>query len=308
MPFFVYLRMKKILVTGSNGLLGQKLTDKLCSDNRFELIASSKGENRNILKGEYYYEDLDITDEDRISEVFEKHKPDIIIHTAAITNVDTCHQETELCREVNVDAVESLVEAANRFNCHFIHLSTDFIFDGENGPYTETDLPNPLSIYGQSKLDAEQLVMGTAKRWAILRTVLVYGAAKNMSRSNIVLWAKDSLSKGQPINVVNDQFRTPTLADDLADACILVAMAEVNGIYHISGEDMMSIADIVYAVARHWNLETSTINPVSSDTLNQEAKRPKRTGFIIDKAKTNLGYKPHSFAMGLEILSVQLSE
>ena len=144
--------------------------------------------------------------------------------------------------------------------------------------------------------------------WAIARTVLVYGVADKMSRSNIVLWAKDALEKGKAINVVNDQWRTPTLAEDLEDGCISIAKQKAKGFYNISGEDFMSIDELVKRVADFWNLEASIISTVSSDTLNQPAKRPPRTGFILKKAKSELGYKPHSFEEGLAVVDQQLKK
>jgi dTDP-4-dehydrorhamnose reductase len=200
-----------------------------------------------------------------------------------------------------------LVQAAKRHGCHFIHLSTDFIFDGENGPYREEDVPAPLSIYGQSKLDAEQLVMnaGLAK-WAIGRTIIVYGIAEGLSRSNVVLWAKSALEKGQPIKVVDDQWRMPTLAEDLADGCIRIAKRGATGIFNLSGPDGMSILELVQRVGAFFHLDTSVVTPVKSDTLGQPAKRPPRTGFVLDKARRELGYAPRGFEEGLAVLKDQL--
>ena len=128
-----------------------------------------------------------------------------------------------------------------------------------------------------------------------------------MSRSNIVLWAKEALTKGQKINVVDDQFRSPTLAEDLAAGCILIAEKEATGVYNLSGPKTLSVLEIVNAVAGYWKLDKSLITPSKSNTLNQAAKRPPRTGFIIDKAIKELGYAPHSFEEGLEILDKQIN-
>lgn len=302
--------MKKILITGSNGLLGQKIVKALVKRSNVETIATSSGENRMIDKNGYIYESLDITNKQEITAVLLKYKPDVIINTAAMTNVDACETKKEECWAVNVSAVQYFVDAIseNNLNCHFIHLSTDFIFDGEKGSeYVETDVPNPLSYYALSKWESEKVVMNSNIKWAIARTIIVYGIVDNMSRSNIVLWAKDALTKGQKINVVDDQFRAPTLAEDLADGCILIADKGATGIYHLSGPKTMSILQLVHAVADYWKLDKSLITPSKSNTLNQPAKRPPRTGFIIDKAKKELGYNPHSFEEGLKILDEQLN-
>lgn len=305
--------MKKILITGSNGLLGQKLVYRLKNRNDIQLIATSKGDNRISNKQGYIYQSLDITNKDEVEKVISEYWPDVIINTAAMTNVDACESQRELCRKLNVDAVNYLLGAIKQeelkhpnYKCHFIHLSTDFIFDGKNGPYDENAHPNPLSFYGQSKLDSEKLVINSGLKYAIVRTIIVYGIVDGMSRSNIVLWAREALMKGQKINVVNDQFRTPTLAEDLADGCILIADKGATGIYHISGKDFMSILQLVEQVADYFKLDKSLINPISSESLNQPAKRPPVTGFILDKAKKDLGYQPHSFREGLEIVAKQI--
>jgi dTDP-4-dehydrorhamnose reductase len=190
---------------------------------------------------------------------------------------------------------------------HLIHLSTDFIFDGLNGPYRETDIPYPPnSVYAQSKYISEKLVEKSELKWTIIRTVLVYGVVDFMSRSNIVLWAKDALSKGKDVNVVDDQFRSPTLAEDLAEGCILAALKGATGTYHISGKDFMSIIELVNTVADFWSLNKALIHPVKTANLGQAAERPLKTGFILEKAIKELGYNPHSFHEGLEIVDKQL--
>jgi dTDP-4-dehydrorhamnose reductase len=303
--------MQKILVTGSNGLLGQKLVYALREDKDVDLIATAKGENRLIEKNGYSYFSLDISNKENVKEAIEKFAPDTIIHTAAMTNVDACETEKEMCRLLNVASVRFFVEAIEHFKAkriHFIHLSTDFIFDGKNGPYTEEDEANPISYYGQSKYDAELFVKNSTIDWAILRTIIVYGITDNMSRSNIVLWAREALSKKQHIKVVDDQFRSPTLAEDLAQGCILAAKKKAKGIYNVSGKDTMSILELVCRVAGYFHLSTDTIEVVKSETLNQAAKRPPKTGFIIDKAIKELGYNPHSFEEGIKIVYNQFLE
>lgn len=298
--------MKTILVTGSNGLLGQKITEKVLAEGRVKLIATSKGINRYPFGEGYEYIEMDILDNDRVKQVILTYLPDAIVHTAAMTNVDTSEENKELCYALNVKATQNLVSLCEEYQIHFIHLSTDFIFDGIKGPYAEEDAPNPLSYYGETKLLAELAVKESKANWAILRTILVYGITKDMSRSNIVLWAKDALEKGLPINAVNDQWRMPTLAEDLADACLLAVENNARGVYHISGKDDLSILEIVRKVADYWLLDQTLISEISSENLNQNAKRPGRTGFILDKAIKDLKYHPHSFEDGLKILDEQM--
>ncbi|PWS26862.1 NAD(P)-dependent oxidoreductase [Pedobacter yonginense] len=298
--------MKTVLTTGSNGLLGQKLTEKILAEGRVKLVATSKGANRYPIKSGYDYAEMDILNPEQITAVIEKYKPDAIIHTAAMTNVDTAEADKERCHKLNVDAVQSLISLCKEKDIQLIHLSTDFVFDGADGPYKEEDAVNPLSYYGESKVLAEDLLKNSKANWVILRTILVYGITNDMSRSNIVLWAKGALEKALPINVVNDQWRMPTLAEDLAEACILAVEKSAHGIYHISGKDYMSIADLVRKVADYWGLDQSIIAEVSSEGLNQTAKRPIRTGFVLDKAVKDLNYNPHSFEEGLKIVDEQM--
>jgi len=300
--------MKKILVTGSNGLLGQKLTELYLKNANVQLIATAKGENRYPSKEGYEYELMDISDRDQVMEVIKKHRPDCILHTAAMTNVDACELNHEQCVKLNIDAVQNVVDAANSVGAHLIHLSTDFIFDGLNGPYNEDAEPHPLSFYGESKLKAEQIIMQTSQNWAMARTVLVYGLVSDMSRTNIVLWAKDALENKKQIKVVDDQYRTPTLAEDLAMGCSLIEKHEAIGVFNISGKDFMNIYELVSKVATHYNLSMENVERVDSSTLNQPAKRPPVTGFNISKAVTELGYNPHSFDEGIEIVQQQFEK
>ncbi|MDI9339267.1 MAG: SDR family oxidoreductase [Sediminibacterium sp.] len=305
----------KILITGANGLLGQKLVYKLKSQPSVQLVATARGANRLLNQNGYVYQEMDITDPLQVNEVLRLHKPDVIINTAAMTNVDACETDRDNCWKMNVLAVQYQVETLELlqtenpgYKPHYIHLSTDFIFDGSHGPLDESAEPHPLSYYAESKLAAEVIVQNSRLKWAIARTVLVYGIVDNMSRSNIVLWVKGSLEQGKSINVVDDQFRTPTLAEDLADGCILIAEKGATGIYNISGPDFYSILELAHLVADYYKLDKSLIKPSKSEDIKQPAKRPPVTGFIIDKARKELGYNPHSFVEGIKILEEQLAK
>ncbi|MBK9059175.1 MAG: SDR family oxidoreductase [Flavobacteriales bacterium] len=299
----------RLLITGSNGLLGQKLISALRNDPDVELLATSRGTDRTSVPLGDRYRALDITDPEQVDAVFDEFRPEVVIHSAAMTNVDACELDPEACRLQNVIATEHLVRAAKRHGAHFIFLSTDFIFDGDNGPYSEEDEAAPLSIYGQSKLDGERIVQEAGlERWAIARTIILYGIAEGLSRSNVVLWAKGALEKGQPIKVVDDQWRMPTLAEDLADGCIRIAKRHSTGIYHLSGPDGMSILELVQRTGTFFGLDTGVMTPIKSDCLGQPAKRPPVTGFILDKARRDLGYAPHGFEAGLAVLRDQLGQ
>lgn len=295
----------KILVTGSNGLLGQKLTSVLLNDKTITPCFTSRG--KTVLPGlDSVFKPMDITDAEAVDTVFSAFKPDVVINTAAMTMVDQCETDRDACWLANVTSVENLIRASRAVNAHFIHISTDFIFDGSQGPLDEQAQPGPVNFYGESKLAAETVVMNSGLNWCILRTVLVYGITNDMSRSNIVLWVKDNLEKGKTIKVVNDQWRTPTLAEDLAMGCYLAAKKKAKGVYNISGKDFLSPYDIAIRTADFFGLDKSLITAVDSNTFTQPARRPLKTGFIIDKARKDLGYEPHSFTEGIKLLSEQI--
>ena len=300
------MKKTKILITGSNGLLGQKLVSLLSQQTDIQLIATSRGANRMGFTNGYEYQEMDITKAEQVAEIIENIRPDAIIHTAAMTNVDQCEEEKDLCWKMNVDAVEYLVEACEKHQIFLCHLSTDFVFDGQSGPYSEEDSPSPISFYGWSKYAAEEVVKHSKCPWSIVRTVLVYGITNDMSRSNIILWVKNSLEQQKSIKVVTDQFRTPTLAEDLAMGCYLVVNQKAQGIFHISGKDFLTPYEMAIKTADFFRLNKSLISQVDSSNFTQPAKRPARTGFVLDKAVSVLGYNPVSFEKGIEILSEQM--
>ncbi|HVB02375.1 MAG TPA: SDR family oxidoreductase [Chitinophagaceae bacterium] len=298
----------KILITGSNGLLGQHLVKLLRSNPGNEVIATARGANRLNDEQGYIYVPMDICQANQVEKVLEKWRPGAIIHTAAMTQVDDCERQPEKCHDVNVLGTKNLLTWTKRADAFLLLLSTDFIFDGRNGPYREEDPPQPISHYGQSKLDAEYLVRTHLQQWAIARTVLVYGMAEDMSRSNIILWVKGELEQGHPIRVVDDQWRTPTLVQDLAMGCSLITARRARGVFNISGKDMLTPYGMAIKTADFFGLDKSLIQKADASSFSQPARRPPRTGFILDKAIQQLGYDPHSFDEGLRMLAADLKK
>jgi dTDP-4-dehydrorhamnose reductase len=296
----------KILITGSNGLLGQKIV-KICIKRGINFLATSSGDNRNPLCPNEFYRSMNITDLENIHTVFQNYKPTHIIHTAALTNVDYCELNPEECNDVNVLATQKLWDEAQKINAHFQLVSTDFIFDGLKGNYKETDKPSAVSIYGQSKVDAENILMNAENdNWSIARTIIVYGTANNLSRTNIVLWSIDALSKGSPMKIINDQFRMPTWAEDLAWGCLEICNRSKKGIFHLCGPELMAVNEIVFRIAEHLNKSTENVEIISSKTLNQPAKRPPKTGFDLSKSKAELDYNPKTLEETIEILLTEI--
>jgi len=297
----------KVLITGANGLLGQKLVKLIIDKGQDQLIATARGQNRLPFSADkFQYSTLDVANKEEVNKVLSKERPDAVIHTAAMTNVDQCETEREACWQLNVDAVEYLIEACEKINAYLLHLSTDFIFDGEEGPYDENGKPNPISYYGESKLAAEKLLAESNLSYGIARTVLVYGIAHDMSRSNVILWVKGSLESGKEIKVVDDQLRSPTLAEDLAMGCYLMVQQKAEGVFNISGKDLLTPYEMAIKTADYFKLDTSTMEKADASTFSQTAKRPPRTGLLIEKARTQLGYEPRSFDQGIAIVAEQI--
>lgn len=297
---------KRILITGANGLLGQKLVGLLTKQANVELIATARGDNRLPVEEGYTYRSMDITDRRQVLDVIGDVQPNVVIHGAAMTDVDKCETQKDACWAQNVHAVEYIIDACRATGAFLLHVSTDFIFDGAAGPYDETAEANPISFYGWSKQAGESAVIHSNIHWAIARTVLVYGIAHDMSRSNIILWVKKSLEDGKNIKVVTDQWRSPTLAEDLAMGCYLIADKETEGIFNISGKEVLTPYEMAIKTADYFGLDKSLIAQADSSTFTQVARRPPRTGFILDKSKAVLGYDPHSFEEGIAMLADQL--
>lgn len=296
----------RILLTGSNGFLGQKLCDLLVEKTPYSLYCTSKSANRNPKKSGYQFQEIDLTDLKGLEKLIESFAPTHIIHTAALSSVEVCENNPELCQSVNVDSVDFLARICQSKDIHLTFLSTDFVFDGKNGPYSEEDERRPTNAYGESKLKAELLLQNSACRSAIFRTILVYGVIDDKNRSNLVLWAKQKLTAQESINVVSDQYRMPTFVDDLASACRLAVEKNARGIFHISSEKLYSVKEIVDQVATFWNLDKSLIHAISAKEIGQETNRPKITGFVLDKAKLELGYQPTSLIESFKLMDEQL--
>lgn len=293
----------KILVTGANGLLGQTIIRQLL-EKKYEVIATGRGDDRAQVSpsAPTYYKSIDITDGPAIEQFIIEQKPSVIVHAAAMTQVDQCELHKQECYNINVTATRFIIDAAKAVGARFIFVSTDFIFDGTGGPYKEDDEPAPVNYYGSTKMVAEKAVMESGLDYAIARTILVYGVVPATGRSNIIGFVKQNLEANQPIQMVTDQVRTPTFVEDLARGIILIIEKTGKGIYHLSGEDAMTPYDIAIETARYFGLNEALIAKSTSDEINQPAVRPPKTGFDISKARRELGYSPKSFKEGLQEL------
>lgn len=293
---------KRILITGANGLLGQRLISFYKSIKDVELLGCS------IEEAPYYndasYLQLDITSRDSVKKVVYDFYPDIIINTAGFTNVDLCEIQRETAWKVNVKGVEYLAEACRAIDSKLIQISTDYIFNGVNGPYDETAKPYPLGYYGRTKLASENTLKLSAITYSVIRTNVLYGLAK--SRPDFVRWVIDELSANKKIYVVTDQIGNPTFIEDLVQAINKIISFEKYSIYNIGGKDFINRFEFANLIAEIFNLNKELIFPITTDQLKQTAKRPLNSGLITIKAETELGYKPHSTADALTLIKKQL--
>ena len=291
--------MQKVLITGVNGFVGSYLA-RLLLQNNMQVIGTGKGDCRlNITDKNFTYEPLDFTDKEKCNSVFQKYNPEVVVHTGAVSKPDECEQNREEAYRQNVSGTQNLLGEAEAINAFFIFLSTDFIFSGIEGMYREEDAASPVNYYGQTKVEAEAAVIKYSGDWCIVRTVLVYGDPCG-GRHNILTNVADSLRQKKALKIFNDQVRTPTYVEDLVRAIATIIDKKKTGIFHISGEDILTPYQMAIAVADHLQLETTLISPVKEDEFVQPAKRPLKTGFDISKAKRELNYQPTSFAEGLK--------
>ncbi len=302
------MQRKKVLITGVNGMLGQKLVDLFVTKPEYDVLYTSRGESRLNPNYKVNYQVLNIADQQDVKHTVDYFMPDAIIHCAAFTHVDNCEEQKETCEAYNIHSVKYFVDAIGDKDIKFVHISTDFVFDGTStSPYTEEMEVNPLSNYGLSKKKSEDVLLRSSLDYIILRTSFVYGVLYDNSRSNFVLWSKSSLERGETINVISDQFRAPTFAEDLAQASYNAMKSKQKGIYHAVGPETFSILGLINQVADFWNLDKSLISPILTKELNQKAERPLYTDLSIAKAEKDLGYQPITFSESLSIIDKQLN-
>lgn len=294
----------KILITGSNGLLGQAVASVILRESDHEVILSSVEEKSFYDFGKLYIK-LDITSKEEVKKVVEYHKPSVIINCAAFTNVDKCETERELSWKINVDGVKNLIIAAKKNDVKIVHFSTDYVFDGKNGPYDELSVPNPVSFYGREKLASENSLITSGINYTIIRTLVLYGTGNNV-KPNFALWMLDNLRNNRPVNIVTDQISNVTMIDDLAYGTLKIIEKNCRGIYNIAGSDILSRYDFAMNMCDVFNLNKKLVFPITTESLNQPAPRPLKSGLIILKMESELGFKPMDSIEGLRLLKFQL--
>jgi dTDP-4-dehydrorhamnose reductase len=289
----------KILITGANGFLAHYLIEQLVAK-QVTVIATARDIYKGTIKNDLlHFAKMDFTNASDVEAVFQQYSPTHLIHAGAISKPDDCENNKLLADKINVEGTKTLLTAAQQYRCNFLFVSTDFVFDGKKGMYKEIDERKAVNYYGQTKIWAEDLVMQYPFDWSIIRTVLVYGKPLT-GRNNIITLVKEKLLAGETYSVFSDQVRTPTYVEDLANAIVLMIERNKKGVYHISGETIVTPYQMAIATAEFLNLNTLLIKEVTAQTFIQPALRPAKTGFDIRKAKKDLGFMPVSFAEGLK--------
>jgi dTDP-4-dehydrorhamnose reductase len=294
----------RILITGSNGMLGQRTVQFYSSRDNIELLATSVEEKSFIDHVEYI--SSDIKNRDSIKKLIHDYCPDFIVHTAAFTNVDLSEKLREDAWKINVKGVEYIAEAARAIDAHIIHISTDYIFDGKDGPYDENAIPDPVGYYGRTKLASENTLRISGTFFTILRTNVLYGIAPN-SRPDFVRWVVNSLRNSEQIRIVKDQVNNPTFIDDLVQGINKIVEFRKTGVYNIGGQEFLSRLDFTHRIADYFKLNKKLIQPITTEELKQPARRPLKSGLLILKAETELGYKPHTITESLAAMKKELA-
>ncbi len=282
---------KRVLIVGASGMLGQSLIEKFSGIENIELLGASFEEN--YFENTISYKQIDISKRESIKKVVYDFYPDLIINAAAFTNVDLCEKERELSWKINVKGVEYLSDFARIIDAHIIHVSTDYVFDGKNGPYTESDTPKPISYYGRTKLASENALKLSGAIYTIVRTNVLYGAVK-YGRPDFVRWLVNTLRDKKEVRIVTDQINNPTYLEDLAQGIYKISESKKCGIFNIGGLEFLSRLEFSYKIAEHFNLDKNLITPIQTYELNQPAPRPLNSGLVILKAQTMLNYKPQT--------------
>ena len=292
----------RVLLTGVNGLLGQALARQLGQRPSGLLLATGhQMESRIQLEPGVRYVCLDIRDAEGVRNLIAEYEPEWVINCAAKTNVDACESERSECWEVNAQGVENLAHGCRNIGARLIQVSTDFVCDGTQGRYTETDRPHPVNFYGKSKLAGENNARTAGGgRWTVVRTGVIYGRATGLPKPDFVGWVRQKLGAGESLCAFTDQWRTPTYTHDIALGISQIVQRRSSGVYHLAGRDYLSMYDFAHEVAAAYGLDALLIQGGLGSESGLQATRPPRTGLVTQKAERELDYRPMSLSQALK--------
>ena len=286
----------KLLITGASGLYGNKLA-QIATQKGYEVYSGyNKGK-----PAFGYPTQLDVINKKHVEKVFKQIKPKIVVHAASLTNVDTCETDKQLAWKTNVEGTKNIVMEAKKHQSFLIYISTDYVFNGEKGNYTETGKPDPINYYGETKFKAEQQVK-TLKKYCIARTSVMYGTTPSAGKTNFAIWVINQLKNNQKIRIATDQQTSPTLNSSLAEMTLEIAERQLNGIYHLSGATQITRYDFAKKISITFKLNKNLILPASIDEFSFPAKRPKKSSLNTTKAHQTLKNKPLKIGLALNRL------
>jgi len=293
----------RILITGGSGLLGSKIAE----------IAVQKGYDvyscYNMHESMFGFPvKLDICDKTAANKVFREVNPEVVIHAAALTNVDKCEEDKPLAWKINVDGTRNICELTNKHGAFMIYVSTDYVFSGEKGLYKETDETDPINYYGIAKLEGENTVKTMLDEWAIARPSVIYGSTPAAGKVNFALWVLEKLKREQPIRIITDQYVSPTLNTNLADMILEVAERRLTGTYHLAGATPINRYRFAQLLAEKFELDKNLIEPARSEEMKWKAKRPKNTSLNVEKATRTLRNKPLKIEEAISRLKEEISK
>ena len=287
----------KIFITGGSGLLGSKVAE-IALEKEYEVYSgynSHKPEFGEPVK-------FDLANPESVVKAIDEVKPDAIIHSAALTDVDKCEVEKELAYKINVEGTRVVAEMARKVGAFMVYISTDYVFDGSKGMYKEEDETNPINYYGYTKLLGEKY----CQDFCIARTCVIYGAKPASGKVNFALWLINKLENGESVRIITDQYITPTLNTNLAKMLLEIAERKIIGVFHLAGATRVSRFEFAKEIARVFGLDDSLIIPSRMDVINWVAKRPKDSSLDTSKANKFLNEKPYELKKALKVLKEEI--
>jgi dTDP-4-dehydrorhamnose reductase len=294
---------QKLLVFGTSGMLGQRTAKYFSEQSGWEVTGADIATT--IEFPGVTYVGADFTSREAVHKVIKELRPDVIINASAFTNVDKSETERDIVWKINASGVGYVADAGREIGAHVVHVSTDYLFDGQRGLYAENEQVHPINYYGMSKLAGEYEVIASGAKYSILRTNVLYGIIPN-GRLDFVRWVVEENRKGKTIRIVTDQYNNPTFIDDIVIAMDVIIKNKKFGIYNIAGKEYLSRYEFTLRIADVFGLDRSLITTITTPELQQPAPRPLRGGLNIEKARTELGYDPIDLDESLRLMKKEL--
>jgi len=283
-----------MLVTGAGGLLGSKIVD--LAEELYNVTPTHS--THKIFPNSVQ---MNVRDAAQVFQVVSSCKPDVVVHAASETNVDRCEVDKDLAWSVNAEGTRNVAEACSRIGAKLVYISTDYVFDGEKGLYVEEDQPNPINNYGLTKLKGEEFVKKYCKNHLILRSSVNYG--KHPVKLNFASWVIEALNKREQINIVDDHWNSPTLADNLAEVVLKTVEEDTRGVYHSSGRERISRYEFATKIARIFDLDENLVKPVKMTELTAwVARRPRDSSLCVDRIQEKFNFKLLNIDEGLAMM------